>query len=82
MTESEAYFIVNLVSGIGPVKAKRLRERFGSLDRALVSRESDLRSVEGIGSEPGTVEVIDLAEMKTVATLDVAQGAAGIEFYR
>lgn len=51
MTESEAYFIVNLVSGIGPVRAKRLRERFGSLDRALVSRESDLRSVEGIGPE-------------------------------
>ena len=39
-------------------------------------------TVEGIGSAPGTVEVIDLAEMKTVATLDVAQGAAGIDFYR
>lgn len=51
MTESEAYFIVNLVSGIGPVRAKRLRERFGSLDRALVAREADLRSVEGIGPE-------------------------------
>jgi DNA processing protein len=51
MTESEAYFIVNLVSGIGPVKVKRLRERFGTLDRALVSREADLRSVEGIGVE-------------------------------
>jgi len=51
MTESEAYFIVNLVSGIGPVKAKRLKERFGSLDRALVAREADLKSVEGIGPE-------------------------------
>ena len=51
MTESEAYFIVNLISGIGPVRAKRLRERFGSLDRALVSRGADLRSVEGIGPE-------------------------------
>ena len=39
-------------------------------------------TVEGIGSEPGTVEVIDLAVMKTVATLDVAQGAAGIDFYK
>jgi len=39
-------------------------------------------TVEGVGSEPGTVEVIDLTEMKTVATLDVAQGAAGIDFYR
>ena len=51
MTESEAYFIVNLVSGIGPVRAKRLKDRFGSLDRALVAREPDLRSVEGIGPE-------------------------------
>ena len=39
-------------------------------------------TVEGIGSEPGTVEVIDLGVMKTVATLDVAQGAAGIDFYK
>jgi len=39
-------------------------------------------TVEGIGSEPGTVEVIDLEVMKTVATLDVAQGAAGIDFYK
>jgi DNA-binding beta-propeller fold protein YncE len=39
-------------------------------------------TVEGIGSEPGTVEVVDLGVMKTVATLDVAQGAAGIDFYK
>ena len=39
-------------------------------------------TVEGIGSEPGTVEVIDLAALKTVATLDVGQTAAGIDFYK
>ena len=39
-------------------------------------------TVEGVGSEPGTVEVIDLTVMKTVATVDVAQGAAGIDFYK
>jgi len=39
-------------------------------------------SVEGVGSEPGTVEVIDLENLKTVATLDVAQQAAGIDFLR
>lgn len=39
-------------------------------------------SVEGIGSEPGTVEVIDLATLKTVATVDVGQEAAGIDFLR
>ena len=51
MTESEAYFIVHLIDGIGPVRARKLRERFGSLDRALLSRGADLRSVEGIGHE-------------------------------
>jgi DNA-binding beta-propeller fold protein YncE len=39
-------------------------------------------SVEGIGSEPGTVEMIDLNALKTVATVDVAPEAAGIEFLR
>lgn len=39
-------------------------------------------SVEGIGSEPGTVEVIDLTTLKTVATVDVPEQAAGIDFYR
>jgi DNA-binding beta-propeller fold protein YncE len=39
-------------------------------------------TVEGVGSEPGTVEVIDLVVMKTVATVDVAQGAAGIDFFK
>lgn len=39
-------------------------------------------SVEGIGSEPGTVEVIDLTALKTVATVDVAPTASGIDFYK
>ena len=39
-------------------------------------------TVEGVGSETGTVEVIDLAALQTVATLDVVAGAAGIDFYK
>jgi len=39
-------------------------------------------SVEGIGSEPGTVEVIDLAALKTVATVDVGPQAAGLDFWK
>ena len=39
-------------------------------------------SVEGVGSEPGTVEIIDLAALKIVASIDVAEQAAGIEFLR
>jgi DNA-binding beta-propeller fold protein YncE len=39
-------------------------------------------TVEGVGAEPGTVEVIDLTALKTVATVDVGQTAAGIDFYK
>ena len=39
-------------------------------------------SVEGVGSEPGTVEIIDLAALKIVASVDVAEEAAGIDFFR
>ena len=39
-------------------------------------------SVEGVGSEPGTVEVIDLTSLKTVATVDVGSQAAGIDFWK
>jgi len=39
-------------------------------------------TVEGVGTEPGTVEVIDLETLKTVATLDVGQQAAGIDFWK
>jgi DNA-binding beta-propeller fold protein YncE len=39
-------------------------------------------SVEGVGSEPGTVEVIDLEARKTVARVDVPDQAAGIDFLR
>jgi DNA-binding beta-propeller fold protein YncE len=39
-------------------------------------------SVEGIGSERGTVEIIELSALKTVATVDVPEEAAGIDFLR
>ena len=39
-------------------------------------------TVEGVGSEPGTVEIIDLSTSKTVTTLDLPPGAAGIDFYK
>lgn len=39
-------------------------------------------SVEGVGSEPGTVEIIDLAALRTVAKVDVGQMAGGIDFWK
>ena len=39
-------------------------------------------SQEGIGSEPGTVDVIDLRALTKVATIDVGQQAGGIDFWK
>jgi hypothetical protein len=39
-------------------------------------------TVEGVGSEPGTVEIIDLLEKRTVATVDTPRQAAGIDFWK
>jgi DNA-binding beta-propeller fold protein YncE len=36
-------------------------------------------TVEGVASEPGTVEVVDLAALKTVATVDVPPQAGGVD---
>jgi YVTN family beta-propeller protein len=37
---------------------------------------------EGVGSEPGTIDVIDLATMRIVASVDVGQQAGGIDFWK
>lgn len=39
-------------------------------------------SVEGYGSEPGTLEMIDLRRMQRVAAVDVGQMAGGVDFVR
>ncbi len=39
-------------------------------------------SVEGIGSQPGTVEVIDVRNRAAVASADVGQMAGGIDFWK
>jgi DNA-binding beta-propeller fold protein YncE len=37
---------------------------------------------EGVGSEPGTLEVFDLSTFSSVAALDLGQQAAGLDFFR
>jgi DNA-binding beta-propeller fold protein YncE len=39
-------------------------------------------SVEGVGAEPGKVDVFDLATFRLVASAEVGQQAAGIAFFR
>ncbi|MCH9057668.1 MAG: aconitate hydratase AcnA [Planctomycetes bacterium] len=54
--------------------------------RAVIADIPDGRyafvTVEGIGGQPGTVEVIDLASYQTVATANVGKQAGGIRFWR
>jgi len=51
MTEADAYFALNLVPRVGPVRCRRLVERLGSVERVLMASRSELRGVEGIGEE-------------------------------
>jgi DNA-binding beta-propeller fold protein YncE len=39
-------------------------------------------TVEGVGTEPGTVEIIDLQSYTTAATVDTPPQAAGIDFWK
>ena len=39
-------------------------------------------SIEGVGSAPGTVDVIDLRALAKVASVDVGQMAGGIDFWK
>lgn len=39
-------------------------------------------TVEGVGEEPGTVEIIDLVANKSVASVDTPPQAAGIDFWK
>jgi DNA-binding beta-propeller fold protein YncE len=39
-------------------------------------------SVEGVGGEPGSVDVIDMGTMERVATVDIGKQAGGIAFWK
>ena len=62
----------------------RIRLRRGVVHGVVVSADDRYAFVsqEGVGTEPGTVEMIDLNTYKSVASVDVAAQAGGIDFYR
>jgi len=51
MTEDEAYIALNMIPKLGPVRVKRLLEKFASPEKILSATAADLRKVEGIGAE-------------------------------
>lgn len=75
---------VSIVDLAGGRELARLKTKRKVLHGVVVSPDDRYAfvSVEGIGSEPGTVEIIDLKSLRIVASMDVAQEAAGIDFLR
>ena len=62
----------------------RLKTRRKVVHGVVVSPDSRYAfiTVEGVGSEPGTLEILDLASRSTVTTLDTPPQAAGIAFWK
>lgn len=73
MTALDAYLTLNMLPCVGPVRVRKLRERLGSVESILLARESELRSVEGIGAEVARSlvrerETVDIEKEKALAT--------------
>jgi DNA processing protein len=51
MTETEAFIVLNMLRGLGPVRVRRLLAAFGSPQAILAARKADLRAIDGIGAD-------------------------------
>jgi DNA-binding beta-propeller fold protein YncE len=78
--KSQSISVFDLASG---TELARIPTRRPVVHGVAISRDDRYAfiSVEGYGSEPGTVEMIDLRTLRSVAQVDVGQMAAGIETY-
>jgi DNA processing protein len=51
MTDTEAFVALNMLPRIGPVRVRKLLERFGSPQAALTAKSAELRQVSGLTAE-------------------------------
>ncbi|MFA6562587.1 MAG: DNA-processing protein DprA [Verrucomicrobiia bacterium] len=51
MNPREAYIALNMIDHVGPVRVKRLLERFGQPQAILAASAKELMQVEGVGAE-------------------------------
>lgn len=49
MTRTEAYLALNLLPQVGPVRLRKLLQFFGSPERVLAAKSSDILQIEGFG---------------------------------
>lgn len=54
MTDRTAFIILNMISGIGPVRVRELITVFGSPEKLLAASKKDLRAIHGIGEKLAT----------------------------
>ena len=72
MTSREAYIALNMVDGVGPIRVRALRDRFGEAQAILGASKAELMQVEGVGEEvarsiAGWREKVDLdAELQRI----------------
>lgn len=66
MTETEAFIALNMVPRLGPVRLRRLLEKFGEPQAILKASAHDLASVDGIGAEAAK----SIASWESVVDLD------------
>ncbi len=72
MTSREAYIALNMVDGVGPIRVRALRDRFGEPQAILAASKTELMQVEGVGEEvarsiTGWREKVDLeAELQRI----------------
>ncbi len=73
--------VFDLASG---AEVARIPTARGVVHGVVVSPDNHYAFVteEGVGGEPGTVEVFDLRTLHSVATTEVGQQAAGIDFWK
>ncbi len=67
MNSTDAFLALNLLPGIGPIRVRRLLERFRSPERILMAAPAELTQTPGIGTEMASQiarweDVIDLPE--------------------
>ena len=73
MDSREAHVALNLIEGVGPVRARQLLEHFGEAPAILQASKSQLLQVRGIGAETAEAiahweKAVDLpAELKRIA---------------
>ena len=77
MTRTEAWLALNLLPQVGPVRVRKLLQHFGSPERILAAKSSDILQIDGFGlaqaeSIAGWEAQVDLAdELKKIKERDL-----------